>query len=147
MRCLDVGTGDRQFREQKTWSRAQKASFWNLAREDYIAAYINHTITRLDGNDISLWQAAGLLIGEDGSIMSSDLPKSELMDRANEDMFSNMLVWILARIVTFLATGEKKDQGLARGDTPTPLSSDQQDSLVAKPTCRYAEWDISFGVP
>jgi hypothetical protein len=139
MRYLDVGTGNRQFREQEIWSRAQKATFWNLAREDYLAAYINHTTTRLDGNDISLWRAAGLLIGEDGSITSSDLPKSELMERANEDMFSNMLVWILARIVTFVATGENMDQGLAPGDTPTQLSSDQQDALVAKLTRRYAE--------
>jgi hypothetical protein len=139
MRYLDVGTGNRQFREQEIWSRAQKATFWNLAREDYLAAYINHTTTRLDGNDISLWRAAGLLIGEDGSITSSDLPKSELMERENEDMFSNMLVWILARIVTFVATGENMDQGLAPGDTPTQLSSDQQDELVAKLTRRYAE--------
>jgi hypothetical protein len=85
----------RQFREQKIWSRAQRATFWNLARENYLAAYINHNTTRLDGNDISLGRAAGLPIGQDGSIPPSDLSKSELMERANEDMLSNILVWLL----------------------------------------------------
>ena len=43
-------------------SGAQVAAFWNFARCDYLAAYINHTKTRLDTEDLPVWTSAGLLL-------------------------------------------------------------------------------------
>ena len=139
--CLAADANDHQVREHKIWSRARRATFWNLAREDYLAAYINHSATRLDANDISLWRAAGLLIADDGSIAYSGLEKSDQMEISNEDMISNTLVWMLARIMNFLAAGGNVNLHLTPQDTPTQLSSDQQDQPIARPPDRYAEWD------
>jgi hypothetical protein len=132
---------DHQLREQEIWSRAQRATFWNLAREDYLAAYINHTTTRLDVADIPLWQAAGLPTDKDGRFVSSSSATSSRMETANEDVISNTLVWMLARIMNFLAAGENRDRILALADMPTHLLSAQQDSAIARLTDRYAEWD------
>src|SRR6187402_1350407 len=46
-------------------SRAQVATFWNFARCYYLAAYINHTTTRIDTKHVAKWQKAGLLIDKD----------------------------------------------------------------------------------
>jgi hypothetical protein len=46
-------------------SRAQVAAFWNFSRCDYLAAYINHTKTRLHTEDLPLWRSAGLLLDDE----------------------------------------------------------------------------------
>jgi len=63
------------------------------------------------------------------------------METANEDVISNTLVWMLARIMNFLAAGESPDHILALADMSIHLSSDQQDQAIARLTDRYAEWD------
>jgi len=69
------------------------------------------------------------------------------METANEDVISNTLVWMLARIMNFLAAGESPDHILALADMSIHLSSDQQDQAIARLTDRYAEWDeLRYGV-
>src|SRR5689334_2691641 len=40
--------------------KAGRAAFWNFARADYLAAYVNHSKTRLDPDELTMWKAAGL---------------------------------------------------------------------------------------
>ena len=88
-------------------SRAQLATFWNFARCDYLAAFINRTKTRLDTDDLGLWRAAGLQIDEyEGSQSENplDLAQSSKQSDTREDMLSNKLVWILSKLMNQLAT-------------------------------------------
>jgi hypothetical protein len=61
---------------------------------------INEIPTRLDAEDLGLWKAAGLLLNDDGLVEpASPVPMKE-------DMLSNALVWLLAKISNFIAAGE-----------------------------------------
>jgi hypothetical protein len=94
-------------------SRAQLATFWNFARCDYLAAFINRTKTRLDTDDLSLWRAAGLQIEEYDEVQSNsraDTSQPSKQSNIREDMLSNKLVWILSKLMNQLAT-ESKEQG------------------------------------
>lgn len=97
-------------------SRGQLATFWNFARCDYLAAFINHTKTRLDTNDLGLWRAAGLHIEEDEEILSDDLTstiRSPKQSAIREDMLSNKLVWFLSKLMNQLATNPNGQQDKA----------------------------------
>lgn len=75
----------------------------NRARcSDYLAAYINHTSTRLNTEDLPLWRTAGLLIGDDGFLRPETLRRTS---PDSESMIANALVWILSKIMNFLDHG------------------------------------------
>jgi hypothetical protein len=87
-------------------SRAQLATFWNFARCDYLAAFINQTKTRLDTEDLGLWRAAGLQIEEYDDVQSnSPASASQPSEQSDirEDTLSNKLVWILSKLMNQLA--------------------------------------------
>jgi hypothetical protein len=116
-------------------SKARRATFWNIARQDMLAAckciyirfvflptaaniaiVINKTRTRLDTEDLTLWKEAGLLIDDHGFIIPSNTtesgyPEGETMMR--EDLICNALVWLMAKLVNFMAAGD------AISDDPT----------------------------
>lgn len=90
-------------------SKARKATFWNLARQDMLAAFINRTRTRLDTEDLPMWRDAGLLLDNEGFIQASNTTGSghpEGADMMREDMISNALIWLMSKLVNFLAAGE-----------------------------------------
>ena len=84
----------------------QRAAFWNFAREDYLAAYINRTRTRMDTEDITIWQAAGLHLRDSNYTELTDFSTNMYADSSAPvqlDVISNTLVWLLSRIMNFLA--------------------------------------------
>lgn len=90
-------------------SKARKATFWNIARQDMLAAFINATHTRLDTEDLPLWKEAGLLIDDHGFILPSNTsmsgyPEGDTMMK--EDMISNALIWLMSKLVNFMAAGD-----------------------------------------
>jgi hypothetical protein len=85
-------------------SRAQLATFWHFARCDYLAAYINHSSTRLDTADASLWRSAGLLIDDRGMIVPGG---AEPGDSPREDMIANALVFIISKLMNLLVPSSK----------------------------------------
>lgn len=90
-------------------SRAQIATFWNFARCDYTAAYITHTKTRLDTEDLSLWRSAGLVIDEDGLVVPGKAGFSAYIRGENnvrEDMMANALIFILSKLMNILALSQ-----------------------------------------
>ena len=97
-------------------SRAQVATFWNFARCDYLAAYINHTRTRLDTEDISLWRSAGLLIDDGGMVKPGKAGFSAYLSGeigVREDMIANALIFILSKIMNLLTADREALQGQA----------------------------------
>ena len=109
--------------ELKKPSRARKAIFWNFARQDCLAAcrshfpsrvtrtlndiVINECQTRLDTDDLELWREAGLSIDSEGFVVSSkDSNPSEDNTVMREDMICNALVWLISRLINYIAAGE-----------------------------------------
>lgn len=111
-------------------SKARKATFWNFARQDFLAAcenpplclivseltntftVINEGQTRLNTEDLGLWRAAGLHIDERGFVIPSNTddfnyPERQLVMR--EDMISNALIWLMSKIINYIASGDSLD--------------------------------------
>ncbi|KAL5340333.1 hypothetical protein BJX70DRAFT_361458 [Aspergillus crustosus] len=88
-------------------SKARKATFWNFARQDYLAAFINGTRTRLHTEDLALWTEAGLQVDNLGFVRASNAktgghPGENMM---KEDSISNGLVWIISKVINYLSSG------------------------------------------
>lgn len=88
-------------------SKARRATFWNIARQDMLAAFINKTRTRLDTEDLSLWKDAGLILDENGFIVPSNNTRSgypeDSQSMMREDIICNALVWLMSKLVNFMA--------------------------------------------
>ncbi|KAF2675755.1 hypothetical protein K458DRAFT_447862 [Lentithecium fluviatile CBS 122367] len=98
----------------------------NLARQNMLAAckcalptsialtnlhnvVITKSRTHLDTEEHSLWKEAGLLIDENGYIVPSNTtetcyPEDDII--INEDLVCNALVWLMSKLVNFMAVGE-----------------------------------------
>ncbi|CZT07796.1 related to regulatory protein for the arginine catabolic pathway [Rhynchosporium agropyri] len=93
-------------------SRARRATFWNFARQDFLAAFINECQTRLNTSDISIWKAAGLQLDDEGFVLPSNTEDSHFPERQavmREDMISNALIWLMSKIINFIASGDSVD--------------------------------------
>lgn len=93
-------------------TRGRRAAFWNFAREDYTAAYIYGTKTRLDTEDFEMWRAFGLKITDNGELYLQSLGRSKTVDEANdpsEDLVAHTLIWIVLRIMNFIGDNSRAD--------------------------------------
>ncbi|PYH88701.1 Zn(II)2Cys6 transcription factor [Aspergillus ellipticus CBS 707.79] len=93
-------------------SKARRATFWNFARQDYLAAFINESQTRLNTDDLVLWAEAGLQIDNMGFPSSTGTTGySDGEDVPKEDIIANALIWILSKIVNFISAGDNIQLG------------------------------------
>ncbi|KAL5392955.1 hypothetical protein PMIN03_005865 [Paraphaeosphaeria minitans] len=98
-------------------SKARRATFWNIARQDMLAAFINKTRTRLDTEDISLWREFGLILNDDGFIVPNHAVESAYSDGDSimkEDLICNSLVWLMGKLVNFMAYGQSTWAGVSQ---------------------------------
>jgi hypothetical protein len=106
---LPISTSSLRSRSFDFSSKARRATFWNIARQDMLAAFINKTNTRLDTEDLSLWKEAGLRIDDQGYIMPSNTTACGFPEDdgivTREDLICNALVWLMAKLVNFIAAG------------------------------------------
>ncbi|PYH70538.1 Zn(II)2Cys6 transcription factor [Aspergillus vadensis CBS 113365] len=93
------------------------ASFWNFARQDYLASYFNRLPTYLDPTNLPLWRAAGLTFTETGEID----PSSSTSFPTSEDFASNSLTYLLSKLTNFLAhlRTSQLDQLITHPSPPT----------------------------
>ena len=87
-------------------SKAQRAAFWNFAREDYLAAYINHRRTRLDTENLIMWHRAGLALKGIGNSTTLDIDTIAIGPLA---LASNTLVYLLSKVMNAIATEARED--------------------------------------
>ncbi|KAJ5090816.1 hypothetical protein N7532_009500 [Penicillium argentinense] len=99
--------------------------FWSLARQDLLCAFISETQTRLDLKDMRLWQNAGVVTDEHGTLLSSN-PQNimDIQDSSGfeEDTKANELTWILGKIANHLTAGDAlipDENELPRGQRPS----------------------------
>ncbi|KAH0846621.1 Zn(II)2Cys6 transcription factor [Fonsecaea pedrosoi] len=106
--------------------KAGRAAFWNFARADYLAAYVNHSKTRLDPDNLTMWKAAGLPVMDDGTLNYND-PSTPInavvtyQPGDREDLVSCTLIWIVLRTMNFIAPQE--DAAPSLSGTPRVFDS------------------------
>ncbi|KAI9786072.1 MAG: hypothetical protein M1816_008100 [Peltula sp. TS41687] len=87
----------------KIQSKAWKAAFWNLARQDLLYAFIIEGQTRLDTENIQLWRDAGIALDAEGFVQPSNQNGGDPME---EDMIGNAIIWLTSKIVNFIAAAD-----------------------------------------
>ena len=89
-------------------SKERRAVFWNFARQDMLSAFISDTSTRLDTSDLTMWQRAGLKLTPEGFVRPSSPIHTEFRsdDAMDDDMMSNAFIWLMAKLVNFIAAGD-----------------------------------------
>ncbi|KAK0250399.1 hypothetical protein B0A54_12208 [Friedmanniomyces endolithicus] len=126
-RLSDLSDADRP-RLQRGLSQGRRAVFWNFARQDMLSAFINNTSTRLDTADLPMWRSAGLKLTLEGFVCPSNpqhpdyTPENTMPD----DLISNALVWLLQKLVNFIAAGDDVPEALS----PQGLGIRQQELLA-----------------
>jgi hypothetical protein len=105
-------------------SRGRTAIFWNFARQDMLSAFINNTNTRLDTADLPMWINAGLRISPEGYLYPSNPshPDYRAETAMSDDKISNGLVWLLMKLVNYIAAGD---------EVPASLLGVRQHDLLA----------------
>lgn len=73
---------------------------------------INKISTRLNTTDLDMWRAAGLCLDSAGYIVPSNRP-SDLVQMA-DDMVCNALVWLVMKLVNFIAAGDDLPPEISR---------------------------------
>lgn len=79
-------------------------------RSPLTLAVINASQTRLDTEDIPMWKDAGLVIDDNGFFQHGEPNASgypESGDIMKEDMIGNGLIWLMSRLVNFMAAGDE----------------------------------------
>ncbi|KAL8638064.1 MAG: hypothetical protein Q9228_004743 [Teloschistes exilis] len=99
-------------------SQARRAIFWNFARQDLFAAFVNECRTRLDTDDVAMWCDAGLLLDENGLVVPSNTPESDQQGRGQmkEDMTGNALIWLMSKMMNLICAGATIDSDDIRND-------------------------------
>lgn len=86
-------------------SLERRASFWNFARADYQAAYINRTPTLLDTEDFPMWQSCGLQVSQSGSLyFDPEGLKADPCHRCSTvQLVAHTLLWTVLRTMNYLS--------------------------------------------
>ncbi|KAL8708051.1 MAG: hypothetical protein Q9220_006982 [cf. Caloplaca sp. 1 TL-2023] len=125
-------------------SQARKAVFWNFARQDVFAAFVNECRTRLDTEDIPMWKDAGLLLDENGLVVPSNNPELGLPEDAlmREDMSGNALIWLLSKMMNLICANSSPNTSEQQQQKPS------QESLSEKWNTLSHEMETWFnGLP
>lgn len=89
------------------------ASFWNFARADYQAAFLNDKPTLLDTEDIALWNSCGLQIQPSGALYASTeyIRNDPTHCRAIAELVAHTLLWLVLKVVNYRAGNDEKSSG------------------------------------
>ncbi|PLB50004.1 C6 finger domain protein [Aspergillus steynii IBT 23096] len=121
-----------------TFSHGTAASFWNLARQDYLSSYYTRLPPHFNHQNLPLWRASGLPIDDQGNVLSSD--NSPIPRLSPEDLSANSLIWLLNKVISFLADSKKSQLEQWAGQTPIPsppavtTTSSSSNSSTTHPT-------------
>ncbi|KAI5360341.1 hypothetical protein J4E82_011754, partial [Alternaria postmessia] len=131
-------------------SKARRAAFWNIARQDMLAAFIDRTSTRLDTEDLALWREAGLEIDDQGYVMTGNTTACGLSkgnDRTmGEDLICSALVWLMAKLVNFMAGSDEvlAEAGMSWAGVPQRALLDHWFSLQRQLQVWYDNLPVTF---
>lgn len=106
-----------------------QASFWHFARADLHASYTNHQRTYLDTEDLSIWRRCGLQVRDSGDLYSNYqmIKSSTTQCRQVAQLVSHTLIWLVLRVMNFLASSSTDTLPAARQSTYDDLTSKLDD--------------------
>lgn len=81
---------------------------------------INKTHTHLDTEDLSLWKDAGLLLDDQGFLMPNNMIDNGYSD---DSAVCNALVWLMSKLVNFMAAGDELPSDMGVGWARVPQSA------------------------
>lgn len=108
----------------------------------------------MDTEDLRIWKEAGLLLDSTGLVVPSNTSETGYPEGdgvMKEDMISNALVWLMSKLINFIAAGERfhptpaghrPENGLEASHLPLGTS---QQTLLANWTILRHELDVWFG--
>ncbi|KAJ5779852.1 hypothetical protein N7457_007572 [Penicillium paradoxum] len=102
-----------------------RAAFWNFARQDYLGSYFTRSATHFDPENLPLWRAAGISINDQKAfhVISNGSTLSQ------EDQAANGLIWLVTKVINFLA--RSKQVQLAQWTGSPPASSPEAQGAPA----------------
>ncbi|KAA8649610.1 hypothetical protein EYZ11_004325 [Aspergillus tanneri] len=117
--------------DRPEFSQGATAAFWNFARQDYLASYYTRCPPHFDHQNLPLWRAVGLPIDQQGNILSFESRSPNIATpRSPEDFAATSLIWLLNKVINFLAESKKSQLEQWTGQTPNVPSS----TLTITPT-------------
>lgn len=115
---------------------------------------INECQTRQDTEDLRIWKEAGLLLDSTGLVVPSNTSETGYPEGdgvMKEDMISNALVWLMSKLINYIAAGEsfhptpagyRPENSAEENHSPTGVS---QQTLLGKWSILQHELDVWFG--
>jgi hypothetical protein len=105
-------SGSYSFLSCRDTQRAWRSSFWNLACFDYIIAYTDQSLPRVDLEDPNLWEAAGLHMVQVNARLR---PKALCIDGNNDDpeqmtetVACRTLIWIILKTLQYIVMERRR---------------------------------------
>lgn len=123
-------------------SRLRRSCFWNFARQDMLSAreywplfswristndteVIHGKKTRLETDDVAMWQRMGLDLDVDGRLRDKSLLTQKPTSADRVDMISNTMIWMLGRLVNLIATCHEEMETDSADPARTNTSSER----------------------
>ncbi|KAH3512996.1 hypothetical protein KXW24_007753 [Aspergillus fumigatus] len=122
------------YAEPPQFSHGIAACFFDFARFDYLGAYFNRSLTHFDPDSLTLWRAAGIPIDEQGNLRSETVLTRNPMMLQREDLAANSLIWLLNKVLNFLAASKRSQVEQWVGQPPTNSPSPTGTSPRSQPT-------------
>ncbi|KAJ5998294.1 hypothetical protein N7451_006104 [Penicillium sp. IBT 35674x] len=124
------------------FSHGIRASFWNFARQDYLASYFTRCATHFSPTSLPLWRAAGISIDDQHKFQMGSIHLSQ------EDQAANGLSWLVSKVVNFLAQSKESQIAQWTGSPPSTSPGGNQDPSPGPDQQLYPDtntWlDLSF---
>ncbi|KAK4895018.1 hypothetical protein LTR27_006885 [Elasticomyces elasticus] len=94
-----------------SYSAAHNACFWNFARADHQAAYINRQKTHLDPDDLDMWRSCGLQVQDNGALYTDliDIKSEQSQCRQTVQLVAHTLIYLVLRVVNYLAQDSEQE--------------------------------------
>ncbi|KAK5695561.1 hypothetical protein LTR17_024578 [Elasticomyces elasticus] len=94
-----------------SYSAAHNACFWNFARADHQAAYINRQKTHLDPDDLDMWRSCGLQVQDNGALYTDliDTKSEQSQCRQTVQLVAHTLIYLVLRVVNYLAQDSEQE--------------------------------------
>ncbi|GFF55529.1 hypothetical protein CNMCM6936_005643 [Aspergillus lentulus] len=122
------------YAESPQFSHGIAACFFDFARFDYLGAYFTRSLTHFDPDSLTLWRAAGVPIDDQGNLLlESGLTRNPMMLQ-REDLAANSLIWLLNKVLNFLAASKRSQVEQWVGQPPTNSPSPTVTSPRSQPT-------------
>jgi hypothetical protein len=117
-----------------SFSHGIRAAFWNFARQDYLGSYFTRSPTHFNPEEHSLWCTAGISINEKNEL---NVVPSGSTSFTQEDQATNGLIWLVSKVINFLA--KSKESQIAQWTGSPPANSPEAQGTSSSSQSSYPD--------